>query len=373
MKLLIHDLKESEWQKVAAEYAGWEVLAEEGAIHPCIGCFSCWLKTPGVCVFEDKYQRMGDLIHRAEEVVIMSRYTYGGFSSFVKNVLDRSIGYLMPTFVISKNEMHHKQRYRETKVVSFLFRGHGITEEQKALTERYVEAVRTNLHAVIKELRFDECEELPKNPAAEKPEIAADRKVLLNCSLRGDGANSKAFLDVITPEVEGAEIVNIGAYSGKEAELAAVLASVGTMVLAMPMYVDGIPSAALRVLEAFERSGLGAGQKVYVVANMGFYESSQIVNLMSMMKSWCETCGLNYCGGIAIGAGGMMGQVMKFGTGGPARNVLQGLGKLAKVINAGETVEDIYADAYRFPRQMYMLAANSGMKRSMKPTRGRDK
>ena len=100
MKLLIHDLDGSEWNKIAKDYEGWKVLADDGGIHPCIGCFSCWLKTPEVCVFEDAYQRMGQMIHEAEEVVIMSRLTYGGFSSFVKNVLDRSIDYLLPTFRI---------------------------------------------------------------------------------------------------------------------------------------------------------------------------------------------------------------------------------------------------------------------------------
>jgi hypothetical protein len=362
MKLLIHDLNETEWQQVAAEYEGWEVLSDDGSIHPCIGCFSCWLRTPGVCVFEDAYQQMGEKIHQAEEVVIMSRYTYGGFSSFVKNVLDRSISYLMPTFVITKNEMHHKPRYKEKKKVSFFFRGHNLLEEQKELASRYVEAVRTNLHAVIKEIRFDECDEPEEKPAAAKPQIDPNRKLFLNCSLRGDGANSKMFLDVLKQDVADAETVNIGTYSDRPEELVNLLAYSGTIVLGMPLFVDGIPSAALRILEAFERSGSGAGQRVYVVSNMGFYESSQMVNLLSMVKSWCKNCGLTYCGGLAIGAGGMMNQVMKFGVGGPARNVLLGLDRLAKAINAGENMDDIYADAYKFPRRMYMLAANSRMK-----------
>ena len=29
------------------------LFATELDIHDCVGCFSCWNKTPGVCVFKD--------------------------------------------------------------------------------------------------------------------------------------------------------------------------------------------------------------------------------------------------------------------------------------------------------------------------------
>lgn len=35
---------------------------------------------------------------------------------------------------------------------------------------------------------------------------------------------------------------------------------------------------------------------------------------MSMVKTWCEACGIEYCGGIAIGAGDMMGRVIHYET-----------------------------------------------------------
>ena len=115
MKLLIHDLNESEWSKVAAEYEGWKVISDNGSIKPCAGCFGCWFKTPGQCVIKDGYDQMGNLIHEADEVVVISKYTYGGFSSFIKTVFDRSIGYILPYFRFYKGEMHHKTRYRESK------------------------------------------------------------------------------------------------------------------------------------------------------------------------------------------------------------------------------------------------------------------
>ena len=116
MNLIIHDLNEREWTAISEKYKGWEIISDNGTIKPCVGCFGCWLKDPGQCVMKDGYNRMGALIHKADEVVVVSRYTYGGFSSFVKNVFDRSIGWVLPFFEVYEGEMHHKKRYPEDKL-----------------------------------------------------------------------------------------------------------------------------------------------------------------------------------------------------------------------------------------------------------------
>ena len=159
MNLLIHDLKTEEWNKIAQNYAtNWQIISDNGAIRSCNGCFGCWDKDPGRCVVHDGYENMGYLIHHAEEVVVISKYTYGGFSSFVKNVFDRSLGYLLPHFEVinvhHNRESHHKKRYDESKPFTFIFYGHDINEEQKQNAGRYVDAVCTNARGKIKDLIF---------------------------------------------------------------------------------------------------------------------------------------------------------------------------------------------------------------------------
>ena len=135
MNLLIHDLNDDEWKELSADYDGWEIISDNGSIKPCVGCFGCWVKEPGECVIKDGYEKMGALIHRADEIKVISRYTYGGFSSFVKNVFDRSIGWILPYFEIYENEMHHKKRYPEDKPITFIFRGEGFTDDDKEKEE----------------------------------------------------------------------------------------------------------------------------------------------------------------------------------------------------------------------------------------------
>ena len=101
MKLLIHDLTEDQCTKTGIgnlsdkEY----IIVDSKRIDKyCIGCFGCWLKTPGTCIIKDEFQHMGENIAKADELVIISKSSFGSYSSSVKNVLDRSISYVMPFY-----------------------------------------------------------------------------------------------------------------------------------------------------------------------------------------------------------------------------------------------------------------------------------
>ena len=359
MKLLIHDLNEKEWNEVAGQYQGYEVISDRENIKPCVGCFGCWLKTPGQCVIRDGYERMGTLIHQAEEVTVISRYTYGGFSSFVKNVIDRSIGWVLPYMEIYRGEMHHQRRYPEDKPITFIFRGSSFTETEKEKARAYVEAVCVNFRGWVKELKCIPCEVEAAGLQGEACET--DGVILLNGSLRGNNSNTRKFLTALAGRLTEGIMINLSATRPEETQR--VLLSARTLVLGMPLYVDGIPSQMLRVMERLEREP-GDRKKVYVVSNMGFYESCQLKNLLSMVRDWCGKCGYEYCGGIAIGAGEML--KMFVNGQGPGKNVGEGLERLAAAIRTGEMAEDIYADAHAFPRWLYMLAANSNWPRAGK-------
>ena len=133
MNLVIPDLPPEAWARIEADYAGWTVVSDRGTIRPCTGCFACWNRTPGVCAVKDGYENMGQLIHRADEVLVISRYRYGGFSGFVKNVFDRCLGYVLPQFEVVGGETHHQKRYDEDKPFRFLFYGPALFRVQNVL------------------------------------------------------------------------------------------------------------------------------------------------------------------------------------------------------------------------------------------------
>ena len=160
MNLIIHDLSKEQWEALAFPLKEeTKIIDNSGNIKKCMGCFGCWLKTPGRCVIPDEYQRMGELAAKAEELTIISKCSFGSYSSFVKNVLDRSISYVLPFFEIREGEMHHRKRYDNQFLMRVIFYGSDITEEEKETAKELVKANAANLHGKVKEVLFVESAE----------------------------------------------------------------------------------------------------------------------------------------------------------------------------------------------------------------------
>lgn len=360
MKLLIHDLPEKEFARFAPDYRGWEIIAARGDIRPCVGCFGCWVKTPGRCVVQDGYEDTPVKLHQAEEIVFLSRLRYGCLSGAAKNVIDRCIGYVLPFFEIAHGEMHHQRRYEEEKPVSFRFYGPS-TPAERAQAEEYAAAVCRNMRSRVKAVTFEDFKLETTIAASPKSEPAA-RTILLNCSSRGKNANSAMFLEKLAGNLKSPfETLELARSLRAPEQLIPKLLGAEQIVFGAGLYVDGPPSQLLRLLEAMEAVGGMEGERIYAVTNMGLYESRQLRNLFNTLRLWCARTGAIYSGGLAIGAGEMYDRIgsIPFETG-PGRNIAMGAKMLASAIDAGTAAEDIYANPFAFPRIAYVTAANLG-------------
>jgi multimeric flavodoxin WrbA len=150
MKLIITDIKEMQ----SKQNAELRVITDNGNIRQCIGCFGCWIKTPGRCIIKDGYEATGEQISKCSELIFISRCTYGGYSPFVKNVLDRAISYVSPHFVIRNGEMHHKRRYDNRMSLSAYFYGENITDAEKETAQSLLMANALNLNAKLNKVLF---------------------------------------------------------------------------------------------------------------------------------------------------------------------------------------------------------------------------
>ena len=135
MKVLIHDLEKPNGEGILKESTEETVLIFDiGKLKPCICCYGCWLKTPGKCVINDGYENMGTLLSKCDRLIVISKCFYGGFSPFVKNVLDRSAcPSLLPYFRTRKGETHHPKRYKNKIDFSVHLYGN-ITEAKKQVS-----------------------------------------------------------------------------------------------------------------------------------------------------------------------------------------------------------------------------------------------
>ena len=366
--LVIHDLDPAEWDKTSGNYDGWNIVTDNGSIHPCIGCFSCWNRTPGICAIHDGYENMGRLIHQAGEGVVISRYTYGGFSGSVKGVFDRCLGYVLPQFEVTKGETHHKKRFDEDKPYTFIFYGPELTDAEKESARNYVQAVCTNIRGHVKDVIFRICEDAAEpEQLTEKAEKADSGKVvLLNGSMRNVNGNSARLSRTLSERLKSdTEIIDLKAYINDPDRLISILDTSRAVVLCVPLYVDGLPSQVIKLMERMELSGKGPKQ-VYLLANMGLYESKQLDNLFSAVRQWCKRTGCEYCGGLGISAGELMGTLMEVipFSRGTTKKASKGMDVLVRAVDSTETMPDVYAEPFAFPRRLYIWIANTNWNRT---------
>ena len=83
---------------------------------------------------------------QADAVIILTKMTYGGYSSDVKAFLDRAIYNLSPFFTMIRGEMHHKKRYESYPDLIALAYGDSNKGEQETFA-RLVERNALNLHS----------------------------------------------------------------------------------------------------------------------------------------------------------------------------------------------------------------------------------
>ena len=190
--------------------------------------------------------------------------------------------------------------------------------------------------------------------------------LMLNCSYKASDSNTQFFLELLEEKLgEETRILPLKqVLSGGFADFRGELETAQALVIGAPLYVDGLPAQAVKLLEILlecDKSAL-SDKPVYVVSNLGFYEGEQICNLFDIVANWCARMGMTYGGGLAVGAGPMI----RMTKGLPLhQHIKTGLEKLADHIRRGETMANYYAKT-RIPRAVYLRAAHISFLRTLK-------
>jgi multimeric flavodoxin WrbA len=103
--ILVAELETRAWQLES-------FILHDSPIAPCLGCFLCWVRTPGICVQDDGGQDIARAVARSDLVVFLTPVTFGGYSSELKKAVDHLIPNTSPFFVGVKGETHHQRRYK---------------------------------------------------------------------------------------------------------------------------------------------------------------------------------------------------------------------------------------------------------------------
>lgn len=119
----------------------------EKNISPCIGCFGCWMKKPGKCLIEDDSQEIVERIINSDILIYFTPVVFGGYSSSLKKLLDKSICLVSPLFIKIKGEMHHKKRYDKYPIIIGIGIMDRYDEEQGENFKNLIYRNSLNLHS----------------------------------------------------------------------------------------------------------------------------------------------------------------------------------------------------------------------------------
>ena len=77
----------------------------------CIGCFGCWVKTPGICSSRDESCFIRRAVIQSDFTLWAAPLRMGFPSAELKKALDKTIPLIHPYMVVDRGEAHHRKRY----------------------------------------------------------------------------------------------------------------------------------------------------------------------------------------------------------------------------------------------------------------------
>lgn len=255
------------------------VKLEEQSITPCIGCWNCWLKTPGRCVMNDKMaEHYADYIN-SDTVILLIDTAQGFINHQAKAFFDRTIPHYLPYIEIVDGECHHVARYKSYPNLVFYFETEDLSNQEEQVIEDYLyrtayqfqsKAYRIVIDGSL-HLRSLESRDAKRQVVPFGSVEPMEKLVIYNGSPRRRGSNSalilKKTVEALCDRVEIRDLKE----GDKWEEWADSFKDDKNVMFFMPLYVHAMPSHVMMFIEKLQAS---KGSISYFVQS-GFPESSQ--------------------------------------------------------------------------------------------------
>ena len=276
------------------------VKLESQSINACIGCWNCWLKTPGRCVMKDKMTEFYPNYVNSDTVILLMNTSQGFISNQAKAFFDRTIPHYLPYIEIEDGECHHVARYQSYPDIVFYYDTEGLTNQEEQVIEDYL--YRTAYHFKSKpyrlvkdsslELRQLELRKAKRQVVAFESIEPIEKLVIYNGSPRKSGSNSTIILQKVAKALGDSVEIRDLKEGDKWEEWAENFRSEKNVMLFMPLYVHAMPSHVMGFIEKLQVS---KGSLSFFVQS-GFPESSQSHYLEAYFEQLALRLGRTYIG-----------------------------------------------------------------------------
>lgn len=352
----------------------------------CVGCFGCWLKTPGICLEPDAGRDIAQAVVQSNTTILLTPVIFGGYSSEIKKIQDRWLPLILPYLGIYHGEVHHPPRYsRYPRLVGIGIQRQPNNEEAnlfKILVGRNAINFHAPNHAAAVVLSTDDPERLRqqfqnalvRNDVIPLGKVVTSLMPVLETSVASSPTMDKpgrALLVVGSPKVKSPSTSSVlGGYvleqlkqrdwevesltlrgnllKGEgQAEFLASVERADLLLLAFPLYIDALPFLMTKALEMMAANissqPHGIPKRLFVICNNGFPEAHQNALALAICQRFAVDTGMIWSGGLAMGAGeGLIGGLPLMGVqrGGrpPVQHVIQALDMASAALAEWKTV-----------------------------------
>ena len=294
------------------------------SLRYCIGCWGCWVKTPGQCSNTDATCLAMDRAVINVDFVLWAAPLKMGFpSSLLKMALDKHLPLIHPYTLVDHGEAHHRKRYAHYPRIGLLL------EKEPGTDERDLQIVsdiccRTALNFKTR-LEFSLTTETPTAELARHilvrpayplplpgrltattgvPIAPPTRLTLFNGSPRGKRGNTPIFLEQIARGFGAPTEIHQLIRLKESDQMVQAFAKAECALLGFPLYTDAMPGIVKHFIETLEPlAGRKTNPSLGFLVQSGFPEGLHLRYVERYLERLAEHLGCPYLGTIVKGNG----------------------------------------------------------------------
>lgn len=288
----------------------------------CVGCWGCWVKTPGECVARDASLEIDRAVINADFVLWAAPLKMGFPAAQLKMALDKHLPLIHPYIAVDQGEAHHLKRYARYPRVGLLLEKEPTTDERdlQIITDIHCRTAlnfKTRLDfSLTTDTPADEVAyqilttrcllPLPK-PAAASTGVTVkppSRLTLFNGSPRGKRGNSPIFLHEFAQGFGGETETHHLIQARQIDQQVQAFAEAECAWIGFPLYTDSMPGVVKHFIEALEPlSGRKNNPPLGFIVQSGFPEGLHSRYVERYLEKLAARLGSPYLGTIVKGNG----------------------------------------------------------------------
>jgi len=292
-------------------------------LRHCVGCWGCWVKTPGECVARDASLEMDRAVINADFVLWAAPLKMGFPAELLKMALDKHLPLIHPYMEVAYGESHHLRRYKRYPRVGLLLEKESMTDERDLQIVRDI-LCRTAINfktrlkflltadgpveEVVSRILDSKAEGLPiplrLKPTAGTSITPPTRLTLFNGSPRGRRGNTPLMLAQLARGFGNPTEIHHLVRMKETDRMVQAFAESECAIIGFPLYTDAMPGLVKHFIEALEPlTGRGNNPPVGFLVQSGFPEGLHSRYIERYLEKLAARLGSPYLGTIVKGNG----------------------------------------------------------------------